>query len=101
MPERARVTIHHDFKLARVDERLYSGFLEHLGRAIYSGIYEPGHPKADEQGFRTDVLELARALKMPLVRYPGGNFVSAYHWEDGVGPREKRPVRPRSCLALA
>ncbi len=93
MPERARVTIHQDFKLARIDERLYSGFLEHLGRAIYSGIYEPGHPKADEQGFRTDVLELVRALKMPLVRYPGGNFVSAYHWEDGVGPREKRPVR--------
>ena len=64
-----------------------------MGRAIYTGIYEPGHPTADEDGFRKDVLELVRALKIPAIRYPGGNFVSAYNWEDGIGPKDKRPVR--------
>ena len=61
--------------------------------AVYSGIYEPGHPTADEDGMRGDVLELVRALNVPLVRYPGGNFVSAYDWEDGIGPKEQRPAR--------
>ena len=64
-----------------------------MGRAIYTGIYEPGHPTADEDGFRKDVLDLVRALKIPAIRYPGGNFVSAYNWEDGIGPKDKRPVR--------
>ncbi len=90
---KARVSIHRDFCVGEVDGRIYSAFLEHLGRAIYGGIYEPGHPTADPQGFRGDTLELVRALNLPLVRYPGGNFVSAYNWEDGVGPRDGRPVR--------
>ncbi|MEI6501854.1 MAG: alpha-N-arabinofuranosidase, partial [Armatimonadota bacterium] len=66
---------------------------EHLGRHIYEGIYEPTHPTADEQGFRQDVIDLVRELNMPVMRYPGGNFVSGYNWEDGVGPREQRPAR--------
>lgn len=76
-----------------IDPRLYGSFIEHLGRAVYSGIYEPGHPTADAAGFRQDVLALVRELDVPMVRYPGGNFVSAYDWEDGVGPKDKRPRR--------
>ena len=64
-----------------------------MGRAIYGGVYEPGHPKADENGFRKDVIGLIRELGTPIVRYPGGNFVSGYNWEDGVGPRNQRPRR--------
>lgn len=90
---KAAVTVHPAFTIGDVDPRIYSGFIEHLGRAVYTGIYEPGHPEADEQGFRKDVLALVRELDMPLTRYPGGNFVSAYRWEDGVGPRDKRPKR--------
>ncbi|MEI6097960.1 MAG: alpha-N-arabinofuranosidase [Alphaproteobacteria bacterium] len=90
---KATVTAHRDFTIARIDDRIYSAFLEHLGRAIYSGIYEPGHPTADKNGMRGDVAQLVRDLKIPYVRYPGGNFVSAYNWEDGIGPKEGRPVR--------
>jgi alpha-N-arabinofuranosidase len=90
---KARVSVHKDFKIATIDDRVYSAFLEHLGRAIYGGIHEPGHKTADSDGFRGDVLELVRDLNLPLVRYPGGNFVSAYNWEDGIGPRAERPVR--------
>jgi alpha-N-arabinofuranosidase len=90
---RARVSVHRDFKIGTIDDRIYSAFLEHLGRAIYGGIYEPGHPTADADGFRGDVLELVRDLNIPLVRYPGGNFVSNYDWMDGVGPRDQRPTR--------
>jgi alpha-N-arabinofuranosidase len=89
----ATVHAYRDFAIARIDDRVYGAFLEHLGRAIYSGIYEPGHPTANAEGMRGDVIELVRDLKVPVVRYPGGNFVSAYNWEDGVGPREKRPTR--------
>jgi alpha-N-arabinofuranosidase len=90
---KARVSVHRDFAISTIDDRLYSAFLEHLGRAIYGGIYEPGHPTADADGFRGDVLELVRDLNIPLVRYPGGNFVSNYDWMDGIGPRERRPTR--------
>lgn len=76
-----------------IDDRLFGSFIEHLGRAIYGGIYEPDHPQADEDGFRKDVLELVRGLNIPIIRYPGGNFVSAYKWEDGVGPQKDRPHR--------
>ena len=89
----ARVVLDNDFTLAEIDPRLYGGFAEHLGRHIYQGIYEPDHPSADDNGFRTDVIELVRELNMPVMRYPGGNFVSGYRWEDGVGPREERPRR--------
>ncbi len=76
-----------------IDPNLYGSFIEHLGRAVYEGIYEPGHKTADENGFRRDVLELVKELNVPIVRYPGGNFLSGYDWRDGVGPREKRPTR--------
>jgi alpha-L-arabinofuranosidase len=90
---RARVTVHRDFRIGQIDDRVYGAFLEHLGRAVYTGIYEPGHPTADERGFRRDVIELVRELNVPVTRYPGGNFVSAYNWEDGIGPKASRPVR--------
>ncbi|RJS93019.1 alpha-N-arabinofuranosidase [Salinisphaera sp. Q1T1-3] len=90
---KAQVTAHPQFTRARIDDRLYGAFIEHLGRAVYGGIYEPGHPQANAAGFRTDVLELVREIGAPIVRYPGGNFVSAYNWEDGIGPVEQRPTR--------
>ncbi|KZO99446.1 glycoside hydrolase family 51 protein [Calocera viscosa TUFC12733] len=81
--------------ISEVDPRIYSGFTEHMGRCIYGGLYDPGSPLADPQtGFRKDVLEVIRSLRVPIVRYPGGNFVSSYRWQDGVGPRELRPRRP-------
>jgi alpha-N-arabinofuranosidase len=93
MATKATITLHKDRRIGEIDPRLYGSFIEHLGRAIYGGIYEPDHPTADEEGFRTDVLDLVRELKVPIVRYPGGNFVSGYNWEDGIGPRESRPRR--------
>ncbi|QDY70889.1 alpha-N-arabinofuranosidase [Qingshengfaniella alkalisoli] len=90
---KVQAALHKEFKIARIDDRLYSAFIEHMGRAIYSGIYEPGHPQADAHGFRKDVAALVRDLNIPAIRYPGGNFVSAYNWEDGIGPIEDRPVR--------
>jgi alpha-N-arabinofuranosidase len=89
----ARIAIDKDFRVGEVDPRLYGSFVEHLGRCVYGGIYEPGHPTADEHGFRQDVLALVRELGVPFVRYPGGNFVSGYDWRDGVGPVEERPRR--------
>ncbi len=91
--KQARVVLDRQYTIASVDERLFGSFIEHLGRAVYGGIFQPDHPSADEQGFRTDVLDLVRELRVPTVRYPGGNFVSGYNWEDGVGPREDRPRR--------
>ncbi|KHF41416.1 alpha-N-arabinofuranosidase [Halalkalibacter okhensis] len=90
---KATMTIDKEFKIGEIDDRIYGSFIEHLGRAVYGGIYEPDHPEADEQGFRKDVIELVKQLKVPLVRYPGGNFVSGYNWEDGVGPVAERPRR--------
>jgi alpha-N-arabinofuranosidase len=89
----ADLVVHPEFVVGEVDPRIHGMFLEHLGRAIYGGIYEPGHATADGDGFRGDVLALVRELGAPVVRYPGGNFVSGYEWEDGVGPRERRPRR--------
>jgi alpha-N-arabinofuranosidase len=85
-----RSVLHPAFVVDRVDERLFGGFLEHLGRAVYGGVYEPGHPSADARGFRKDVVEHVRELGMPVMRYPGGNFVSAYDWEKGTGPAAER-----------
>ena len=90
---KATISISPANRIAPIDDRIYSSFIEHMGRAIYNGIYEPGHPTADGQGLRQDVLDLIRPLKLPLIRYPGGNFLSGYRWEDGIGPREQRPVR--------
>ena len=85
--------IRPDAVVGSVDRRLFGSFVEHLGRCVYSGIYEPEHPTADALGLRADVLELVRALGVTTIRYPGGNFVSSYRWEDGVGPLEQRPTR--------
>ncbi len=90
---KARVRIDRDYRIGEVDRRLFGSFIEHLGRAVYGGIYEPGHPFAEGRGFRRDVLDLVRELKVPVVRYPGGNFVSSFDWEDSVGPVESRPRR--------
>ncbi|MDR2922525.1 MAG: alpha-N-arabinofuranosidase [Treponema sp.] len=90
---KAKLTLHKEFSIGETDKRLYGSFIEHLGRAVYSGIYEPGHPEADNNGFREDAASLVRELGVTVVRYPGGNFVSGYNWEDGVGPPEQRPVR--------
>ena len=87
----ARIILDSAYTIGRIDPRLYGSFIEHLGRAVYGGIYEPGHPLADEQGFRRDVIDRVRALGVPVVRYPGGNFVSGFNWEDSVGP--DRPKR--------
>lgn len=81
------------FKISEVDRRIYGSFIEHLGRAVYDGIYQPGNPLSDEDGFRTDVLEMVRELNVPIIRYPGGNFVSSFVWEDSVGPVDQRPKR--------
>ncbi len=90
---KASFTLDPAFTIAPVRRRTFGSFVEHLGRCVYNGIYEPDHPNADEEGFRRDVLELTRELGVTTVRYPGGNFVSGYRWEDGIGPRDKRPVR--------
>jgi hypothetical protein len=77
-----------------LDRNVFGGFIEHLGRCIYGGIYEPGSPRSDQRGFRQDVLALLRDLRMGVLRWPGGNFVSNYHWADGIGPAAQRPRRP-------
>jgi len=89
----ARIIIDPRYIAADIDPRIYGGFAEHLGKHIYTGMYEPAHATADANGFRTDVIELVRGLGMPIIRYPGGNFVSGYDWEDGVGPKGERPKR--------
>ena len=90
---KAALHLYKENVVSPVDKRIFGSFIEHLGRAVYGGIYEPGHPTADEEGFRGDVLKLIKELNVPIVRYPGGNFVSGYNWEDGTGPKDKRPRR--------
>ncbi len=91
--KQAKLILDKDYRIAPIDKRIYGSFIEHLGRAVYTGIYEPEHPSADKEGFRTDVLRLVQELRVPVVRYPGGNFVSGFRWEDSVGPVENRPTR--------
>jgi len=87
------VTVDPSFRVGAVDARLFGSFAEHMGRCIYTGLYEPDHPSATQLGFRADVLDLVDELGPTIVRYPGGNFVSAYQWQDGIGPQEERPRR--------
>ena len=89
----AHLTVDPHFRIGAIDRRLFGGFVEHLGRHVYTGIYEPGHPTADADGFRQDVIELVKELGVSTIRYPGGNFVSGFRWEDSVGPRDQRPRR--------
>jgi alpha-L-arabinofuranosidase len=89
----AKLILDSAFVLARVPRRLFGSFVEHMGRCVYTGIYEPTHPAADEAGLRTDVTDLVREIGPTVVRYPGGNFVSNFRWEDSVGPKNQRPTR--------
>ena len=89
--DNVRLSIHKEFQIGQIDRRIYGSFIEHMGRAVYSGIYEPGHPLSNQLGFRQDVIRLVKELNVPIIRYPGGNFVSGYRWEDGVGPVSQRP----------
>ncbi|WP_026532926.1 arabinosylfuranosidase ArfA [Arthrobacter sp. H41] len=91
--QNARLTLDPSFTVGRINRNLFGGFVEHLGRHVYDGIYEPGHATADDEGFRQDVIELVREMGVSTIRYPGGNFVSGFRWEDSVGPREDRPTR--------
>src|SRR6185437_14146080 len=90
---RATMRVDVERAIATIDPNVYGNFAEHLGRCIYGGIYEPGSPLSDERGYRTDVAEMVRRLRVTNLRWPGGNFVSGYHWLDGVGPRKNRPHR--------
>lgn len=90
---KAQINVNKKNVISDIDDRLYGSFIEHLGRAVYNGIYEPGHETADDMGFRQDVMDVIKDMRVPLVRYPGGNFVSGYHWEDGTGDKAKRPRR--------
>jgi alpha-N-arabinofuranosidase len=89
----AHLVIDPRFVVGAIDRRLFGSFVEHLGRCVYDGLYEPGHPSADADGFRQDVLALVRELGVTTIRYPGGNFVSGFRWEDSIGARERRPAR--------
>ena len=91
--QHATVLLDRNFAIGKTDRRLFGAFVEHLGRCVYGGLFEPDHPTADEKGFRRDVIDLVRELGPTIIRYPGGNFVSGYNWEDGVGPVESRPKR--------
>jgi len=88
----ARTVINQARYRSNLDRRLLGSFLEHLGRAVYTGVYQPGSPLADANGLRRDVIDEVRTLGVPIIRYPGGNFVSGYNWLDGVGPRDQRPT---------
>ena len=90
---KAKIILHKEFSIGETDKRVFGAFIEHLGRAVYTGVYEPNHPRSDSAGFRGDVIDLVKELDVSVIRYPGGNFVSGYNWEDGVGPAEQRPVR--------
>ena len=89
-----RIAIDPSRPVGRLDRKVFGGFVEHLGRCIYGGLYEEGSPLSDDRGYRKDVLGLLRDLRMGVLRWPGGNFVSNYHWQDGIGPKDARPRRP-------
>lgn len=91
---KSSIDVYKSLAISTIDNRIYGSFIEHLGRAVYGGIYEPTHPTADNEGWRQDVIKMVKDLNVPIVRYPGGNFVSGYNWEDGTGPKDKRPSRP-------
>lgn len=93
VPKAASIKIDRDRTIGEIDPKIYGNFIEHLGRCIYGGIYDPASPLADDDGFRKDIIKATRNLNVTILRWPGGNFVSGYHWEDGIGPKEARPRR--------
>lgn len=93
MQKRGKIYLDRQYEIGEVDKRIYSSMIEHMERVVYGGIYEPDHFLADEDGFRKDVIDTVKELKIPMIRYPGGNFLSGYNWEDGIGPVGERPVR--------
>lgn len=93
MSKTAKMIIDRDFRISEVDKRIYGSFIEHLGRAVYDGLYQPENALSDEDGFRKDVIEMVKELNVPVIRYPGGSFVSNFFWEDSVGPVDQRPSR--------
>jgi alpha-N-arabinofuranosidase len=90
--ETTKLTLHSQFQVGQVDPRIFGGFLEHMGRAVYQGVFETESTHADDDGFRQDVMSALRRLRMTAMRYPGGNFASGYHWMDGIGPKSQRPI---------
>ncbi|HAK51918.1 MAG TPA: hypothetical protein DCM54_08465 [Gammaproteobacteria bacterium] len=88
----ATINVDPSHVIDEVSPLVFGGFIEHMGRCVYEGVYDPDSTVADEDGFRTDVMDALRELQMTIMRYPGGNFASGYHWEDGVGPQEQRPT---------
>ncbi len=92
-PAKAELILDKDYVISRIDDRLYGSFIEQLGRAVYGGIYDPGNSRSDKNGFRRDVIDMVKKLNVPMVRYPGGNFLSGFNWEDAIGPKENRPKR--------
>ncbi len=88
------LTVDPGRQLGVLDRKVFGGFVEHLGRCVYGGIFEEDSVLSDADGFRGDVLNLLRDLRLGVLRWPGGNFVSNYHWVDGIGPRDARPRRP-------
>lgn len=88
--EKAQLVVSKDYKIGKIDNRMFGSFVEHMGSVVYNGIYEPTHATADKNGFRNDVIELVKELNLSVIRYPGGNFTSGYDWEDGIGPLEQR-----------
>ena len=90
---KARIKIDIERKIGDIDTMIYGNFTEHLGRCIYGGIYDPKSPQANTDGFRKDVIDATNNLGVSIIRYPGGNFTSGYHWEDGIGPKINRPKR--------
>lgn len=92
--KQGKIIVNKVYRKGKIDKRIYGSFVEHMGRVVYSGVYEPENPCADEDGFRTDVLQAVKDAGITSIRYPGGNFVSCYHWEDGIGDKKLRPRRP-------
>jgi len=90
--KKTKIIFHKDYPIGAVDPRVFGGFLEHMGRAVYEGIYDPNSGHADSDGFRKDVLEIMKPMEYTTMRYPGGNFASGYHWMDGIGPKAGRPT---------
>lgn len=90
---KARVKIDTERTIGEVDPKIYGNFIEHLGRCIYGGVWEEGSPLSDSAGYRKDVIDGLKKLNVTLLRWPGGNFSSGYHWTDGIGPRDQRPER--------